>query len=168
MHRNYLRWSLAGCCGALLWLAAYLGGRDAGFDRAYDAAFAAARHDGFAAGKIEGIRRSQERYSRPGIYEVAYSVGDVLREREAKKNPGQRPESRASLPEFDWLIDEIVTNIAPDRWPEFGGRGGYSIRGFPTNLTLVVSAEAGHHAEIDAYLESKDDFFAWKNAKETR
>ena len=32
-----LRWSIAGLCAALLWVAGYLGGRDAGYDRGHEA-----------------------------------------------------------------------------------------------------------------------------------
>jgi general secretion pathway protein D len=53
--------------------------------------------------------------------------------------------------DFDSLIDLIVGTVKPESWDEVGGRG--SVRGFETNLSLVVSQTQEVHEEIADLLE---------------
>lgn len=53
--------------------------------------------------------------------------------------------------DFDSLIDLITSTVKPESWDEVGGRG--SIRGFETNLSLVVSQTQEVHEEIADLLE---------------
>ena len=53
--------------------------------------------------------------------------------------------------DFDSLIDLIVGTVKPESWDEVGGRG--SIRGFETNLSLVVSQTQEVHEEVADLLE---------------
>ncbi|HEV7279219.1 MAG TPA: DUF1598 domain-containing protein [Pirellulaceae bacterium] len=39
-----------------------------------------------------------------------------------------------SLADFDTLIELITSTVDPESWPEFGGTGAASIRGFPTGV----------------------------------
>jgi general secretion pathway protein D len=58
-----------------------------------------------------------------------------------------------SMADFATLIDLITSTIDPESWPEFGGTGSASIRGFPTNLTLVVSQTQENHERIAELLQ---------------
>jgi general secretion pathway protein D len=68
-----------------------------------------------------------------------------------KQGPGGS--GGGSLADFDTLIDLITSTIDPESWPEFGGTGSASIRGFPTNLTLVVSQTQENHERIAELLQ---------------
>jgi general secretion pathway protein D len=68
-----------------------------------------------------------------------------------KQGPGGA--GGGSLADFDTLIDLITSTIDPESWPEFGGTGSASIRGFPTNLTLVVSQTQENHERIAELLQ---------------
>ncbi|HEV7280199.1 MAG TPA: hypothetical protein VGN57_08305 [Pirellulaceae bacterium] len=165
--RRFWKWSLAGCFAAMLWLGAYFGGRNAGYDAGHAQGTDAAHPRALAIGWVEGFRETRDRLADDKLYEEVYSVGDLMHDR-LNKRPGEALSDAEVKAVFDQLIREITQTVDPSGWPEFGGTGGASLRGFPTNRTLVVTQTAGNHAEIASYLYSKDDYLAWKKATETR
>lgn len=67
-----------------------------------------------------------------------------------------------TLADFDTLIDLITSTIDPESWPEFGGTGSASIRGFPTGVYVDAAGalkriEASAAEDLDALrLASRD------------
>jgi hypothetical protein len=159
--------SLAGCCAAMLWLGAYFGGRNAGFDTGHIEGIQSARPRAVAIGWVQGFRETKERHSGDKLYEYVFEVEDAMYER-LKKQPGEALSPAEINAAFNQLIQEITQTVDPKSWSAFGGTGAAAIYGFPTNRTLVVSQTAGNQAEIASYLYSRDDYLAWKKSTETR
>jgi hypothetical protein len=65
--------------------------------------------------------------------------------------PTNAPANRSGL-DFQSLIDNITTNIAPPTWDEVGGRG--SIQPFTNAGALVISQTTEVHQEIVEYLRA--------------
>ena len=57
----------------------------------------------------------------------------------------------AANADFDSLIELIQETIEPDSWDEAGGPG--SIREFPLNLSIIISATQDVHDQIESLLE---------------
>lgn len=66
----------------------------------------------------------------------------------------RRPHAPANRPGLDFgsLINDIVTNIAPDTWGDVGGPG--AIERFTNSGALVVSQTTGIHQEIAEFLKA--------------
>ena len=165
--RHVWTWSLAGCCAAMLWLGAYFGGRNAGFDAGHAEGIRAAHPRAIAIGRVQGFRETKERHSGTSMYEEVYLVEDVIYDR-LNKQPGQALSKAELNAALGRLVSEIAETVDPESWPALGGTGVARIASFPMNRTLVISQTAAIHSEIASYLGSKEDYLAWKKATETR
>lgn len=63
----------------------------------------------------------------------------------------------ASTADYDSLIDLIVTTVESDSWMENGKGGMNEIQPFPTNLSLVVTANGRVHAQLRDLLDKLRD-----------
>ena len=152
LRARALRWSLAGLCAALLWIAGSFGGRHAGYDRGHEA--------GFAAGQAEGYERSLELSTILQKPEGVFDVADLIDER--IRAAGGVWNQAVVDAEMAKVVDQIRTEVEPDRWNDPQARR--TIDGLP-NLVVVVNAEPRLVAEVGAYLRSKDEYLAWKRAE---
>jgi hypothetical protein len=64
---------------------------------------------------------------------------------------GDAQQNEAGEPDFDPLVDLIITTVKPATWNTVGGRG--AVTPFKANFAIVVSQTAQVHAEIVELLE---------------
>lgn len=95
------------------------------------------------------------------LYIVTYPVGDIVLPYSvglSTKPPAKESEppdvvtSSAGAPDFDSLIDLIVTTVEHDSWME-NGTGEGEIQPFPSNLSLVISQTQRVHGQVADLLE---------------
>jgi hypothetical protein len=76
-------------------------------------------------------------------FNAVYYVSDVL--------PKKTTTSGGVVVDFNWLIDDMKTNVLPQTWDSSGGEA--SIAEFATNLSLVVSHDKDGHERVAKYLD---------------
>jgi hypothetical protein len=120
-----------------------------------------------AIGYRRGYRRGYEDVATPTssagpLYIQTYSVADLVRpvanETETPNGMEQRAGAASATmgmsvgPDFDALIDLIVTTVEHDSWME-NGTGEGEIQPYPTNLSLVISQTQRVHEQVADLLE---------------
>jgi hypothetical protein len=76
------------------------------------------------------------------IYIVTYNVADLL--------VPPDDDQQDVVPDFESIVKAIRTKVQPDAWKD---GGECSVTPFPRNLSLVISASPGMHAEVQKLLE---------------
>jgi hypothetical protein len=101
-------------------------------------------------------RRESHNVRNNSYYTVTYNVGDlVVRSQkivlDKTASSGTKEQAASEPPDFDGLIDLITGTIKPETWEDVGEPG--TIRGFPANLSLIITQTQEVHKEIVALLE---------------
>jgi hypothetical protein len=90
---------------------------------------------GFNAGKVA--------FDSSIMIRRVYPIGDLV---------ASQPTAGANPADYDFIIDRIVSTVAPSTWMAQGSGEG-EIQPFPANLSLVVSQNNANHAATAALLE---------------
>jgi hypothetical protein len=98
---------------------------------------------GYLSGYRVGFQAGLTKATDSQLIVRTYPVADLIQ----PSNP-----RAPSSPDFDALIDLIVTTVSPSAWLE-SGTGDGEIQPFPSNASLVISQTQVNHKAIAALLE---------------
>jgi hypothetical protein len=98
---------------------------------------------GYLSGYRIGYQTGEQDADDAKVYVVTYPVGDLL---------AVGPTATATTADYDQLIDQIVTTVAPSSWME-NGAGDGEIQPFPTGKSVVISQNRKNHQGVASFLE---------------